>query len=111
MANLRSLGCYDVVTHIDYVFLQMFLWERVGSLGPKPTEYSDKVPGRTGVVSPAKSIFEANALRWAGEKQSSDNSSSAVIDAEGNLNFRPNVHVPIGIHRIQLSKMASSGRR
>lgn len=29
-----SVGRYDVVTHADTIFLQMFLWERFGILSP-----------------------------------------------------------------------------
>lgn len=108
MANMaRLLGCYDVVTYMDSVFQQMFLWERFGALTPMPVEYSTTVPGGMGVVSLTKSIFKALAPRWTGRKQSSDKSLSVVIDSEENFNFSPYVYVPIGIHRIQLFEEAS----
>lgn len=31
--------CYHVVTHVYTAFFQVFLWERVGTLSPKPTQY------------------------------------------------------------------------
>lgn len=46
----RSLGRYDVVSHIDSVFLQMFLWECFGSLASNPEEYSDTVPAKWGLL-------------------------------------------------------------
>lgn len=31
---LRSIGRYDIVTHTDTCFLQIFLWERYGAIAP-----------------------------------------------------------------------------
>lgn len=103
----RSLGHFDMVSHMDSILLHMFLWECSWSLAVKPVEYSAKMPNGTGVVNPAKSIFNTHELQWVGVNQSSDLSLSTVIDLKGNFNFKPYMHVPIDIHRIQLFEKAS----
>lgn len=60
-----------------------------------PVEYFASMPGGIGP------IYRASALRWAGTKQSTDKSLSAVIDTEGSFNFT-------SIHRAQLFKKGSS---
>lgn len=68
----RSIERYDVVSCMDSVFLQTFLCEHFEALRPAPIEYSSTVPGGTEVVSASKIIYRACALRWVGEKQSTD---------------------------------------
>lgn len=40
----RSLGRYDLVSHVDSDYLQMFLWEPFRALAHKPVRYSAIVP-------------------------------------------------------------------
>lgn len=37
--NVKSTGCYHVITHADTVFLQVFLWEKSKTLSTKPNQY------------------------------------------------------------------------
>lgn len=93
---MRSLGPYNVVSHVDYVFLQMFLWERFGNFAATYDEYSATVACRVIIVNPtgAKSVHRARALRWVGVKQSADKSLATIIDKEENFNLRPYVYIP-----------------
>lgn len=106
----RSLGYNNVVSHADFVFLQMFLWERFRALTSAFVEYSATVPGRARVVSPTgmKSIYKACARRWAGVKKLVDKSFSPIIDKEENFSSKPYVVVPTRIHRIQIFEEVSS---
>lgn len=74
------VGAYDVGSHVDSAFLQMFLWKGFGALAPKPIGYSTTVPLETGgMVSPtgAKSL-----------KQFSGKTLANAIDEEENFNLR-----------------------
>lgn len=49
VANMtRWQGCYDVVSHVDSMFLQMFMWEHFENLVHTSIEYSAIVFGRPG---------------------------------------------------------------
>lgn len=58
----RSLGRYDIVAHVDFVFLQMFMWECFGLIAPVLVEYAT-IPKGTRVVSPTKRSYKAPTVR------------------------------------------------
>lgn len=91
VAYMAVVGRYDVVSHMDSGFLQMFLLEHFGDLISKPLRYSARVPSETeGVVGAtrAKNVYIARALWWVGMKQSTSKSLDKVIDKEENFNVR-----------------------
>lgn len=110
IANLtRSLGRYNVVSHVDSDFLQMLLWERFGTLAPTPIEYFTMVPNRAGVINlmRATSIYRAHKLRWSGVKLSADKSFAVAIYKEENFNFGLYVFIPTDIHRVKILEEVS----
>lgn len=62
-----SLRCYDVVSHMDSSFSQMFVWEHIEALERKPVGYSVIVPGETGKWS-----FQKKNAYWASALQEVD---------------------------------------
>lgn len=96
-----SLGRYDVVSHMDFDYLQMFLWERFRALASNPVGYFAMVhseiggmAGPTGMMN----VYRARSSPWVGVKQSSGKSSAKVIDKEENPNFKLYAFAPTAIY-------------
>lgn len=70
---VRSVGHYDVRTHVKTCFLQMFLWERFGAVLLKPhkfpaVEIVEKViPGTR--TERRNNLYKPRALQWIKENK------------------------------------------
>lgn len=109
--NLAVIGRYDVVSHVNFGFLQMLLWERFGALTPKPMRCPATVPSETGEVvgaTGAKNVYIDHVLWWTGMKQLSGKSLVKLIEKEENFNFRQYTFVPTRIQRVQIILELSS---
>lgn len=65
----RLVGRYDVVTHGDTSFLQIFLCERLGAIAPKATEFYSRDDSnncwRSEKANAKRSGDPYSAWRWA----------------------------------------------
>lgn len=101
VANLaRSLGLYDVVTYMDPSFYKYIVGVLRDTCCYTHGVFCYNVRWGGSRQSDEKH-FQGLRAMMAGRKQSSKKSLSAVIDSEGNFNFRPYVYV--------LIEVASSG--
>lgn len=88
---VRVVGRYNVVTHVDSCFIQMFFWERFSVIAPKPDGVSGCCDGGGGIpirLQRDETIYKPRVWRWFNGKQPSNKSLVNVIDKEETSHFK-----------------------
>lgn len=105
MANVvRSIGTYDMVTHTDTIFLQIFFLKWFGALAPKPVCSIEMINTIVEGVKKQKwsAPYKLRAWTWIGVKQANNKSLAKVIDYEKGFNFRPYAYKSRGFFVLHL---------
>lgn len=101
------MGRYLVVSYVDTSFLQLFLWERFRTLGPKLQVFSgidmvDFEDDDDNVMSVPEKPLKMRAHRWSGLKQHKEKRLSKYNDSKKQFVYRPYTFSPRGVAEANL---------